>query len=261
MRVFDFSHALLRAPGRSVVNGLRSDASAVPEFETVRAEHAAYAAALAAAGLAVEILPPLEAYPDSVFIEDPALVFREVAILLRPGASTRLGEAEEMREPLGRRFARVLELTGDEYADGGDVLVTPAAVFIGLSARTSRKGAEALAGKLAELGKPARIVQTPPGVLHFKTAVSLLDEETVLATAPMAASGLFGTFRVLTVPAGEEAAANALRVNDRVLLGDGFPRTIELLARHGYSLVPLGVREIGKLNAGLSCMSLRWRAP
>lgn len=261
MRVFDFSHALLRAPGRSVVNGLRSEASAVPEFETVQGEHAAYAAALTAAGLTVEILPSLEAFPDSVFVEDPALVFGEGAILLRPGAPTRLGEAEELRSVLMRRFARVLELTGDEHADGGDVLVTQAAVFIGLSARTSSKGAAALADKLAELGKPARIVQTPPGVLHFKTAVSLLDEETVLATAPMAASGLFGTFRVITVPAGEEAAANALRVNDRVLLGDSFPRTLELLARHGFWLVPLGVGEIGKLDAGLSCMSLRWRAP
>ena len=261
MRVFDFSHALLRAPGRSVVNGLRSEASAAPEFETVQGEHAVYAAALTAAGLAVEILPPLEDFPDSVFVEDPALVFGESAILLRPGASTRLGEAEAMREPLSRRFARVLELSGDEHADGGDVLVTPAAVFIGLSARTSPKGAATLAGKLAELGKPARIVQTPLGVLHFKTAVALLDEETVLATAPMAASDLFGRFRVLTVPEGEEAAANALRVNDRVLLGDSFPRTLELLARHGFWLVPLGVGEIGKLDAGLSCMSLRWRAP
>lgn len=261
MRVFDFDRAIVREPGRSVIDGLRSDASATPRFERVAAEHASYVAALRAAGLAVDVLPSLEAFPDSVFVEDPALVFPEGAILLRPGAATRLGEAEEMRPALMRRFDRVLELQRDEYADGGDVLVTPDVVFIGLSARTTCKGAEALAGKLAALGRAARIAETPAGILHFKTASSLLAEDIVLVTRAMADSGFFAGFDTVVVPDGEEEAANALRVNDTVFVGDRFPRTIELLAARGLSVQSLPVSEIGKLDAGLSCMSLRWHTP
>ena len=121
-------------------------------------------------------------------------------------------------------------------------------------------GAIALAAKLDRLGRQARIVETPKGVLHFKTAVSLLDEEVVLATARMADSGMFAGFRILVVPAGEEAAANTLRINDILFLGDCFPRTAELIAKEGFRVETLAVNEVGKLDAGLSCMSLRWLA-
>jgi dimethylargininase len=258
MRVFDFTNAIVREPGRSVIDGLREDRSATPDFAGVRAEHATYIAALREAGLTVDVLPPLEAFPDSVFVEDPALVFPEGAILLRPGAPTRLGEREEMRGALKRHFAQILELDGDEYADGGDVLVTPGLVLVGMSARTNRVGAQALVKKLAELGRRATVAATPKTILHFKTAVSLLAEDTVLATQTMADTGIFGGFKMIVTPVGEEGAANALRVNDTVLVGDSFPRTIDLLGRAGFPVKPLPVTEIGKLDAGLSCMSLRW---
>ena len=258
MRVFDFANAIVREPAPSVIDGLREDRSAVPDFEGVRREHATYIAALREAGLTVEVLPPLESFPDFVFVEDPALVFRAGAILLRPGAPTRLGEREAMRAALKHHFEQVLELEGDAYGDGGDVMVTPEFVFIGLSARTNRAGAEALVKALDRLGRKARIAETPKSILHFKTAVSLLDEETVLATAAMADSGIFERFKIVVTPAGEDAAANALRVNDHVFVGARFPRTIDLLAKHGYAVKALPVGEIGKLDAGLSCMSLRW---
>ena len=258
MRVFEYSHALVREPGTSVVRGIRSDAGAAPDYDAILREHASYVAALCAAGLTVEVLPPLEAFPDSVFVEDPALVLSEGAILLRPGAPSRLGESAAMREALMRHFSRVTELQGDEHADGGDILVAPATIFIGISARTNRAGARALAAKLGEFGRKSVIVDTPEGVLHFKTAVSLLDEETVLATRHMAESGIFRDFRILTVPESEEAAANALRVNDVVLLGEEFHRTRDLVAEAGFDVRTLPVAEIGKLDAGLSCMSLRW---
>jgi dimethylargininase len=259
MRVFDFDHAIVRRPGRSVVNGLRKGSDA-PTYEGVIAEHDAYVAALRAAGLDVDVLPPLEAFPDSVFVEDPALVFGEGAILLRPGVASRLGEAEHMRPVLARHFDRVLELEGEEYADGGDVMVTSDAVFIGLSKRTTRTGAEALARKLAELGRKARIAETPRDILHFKTASSILDERTVMATKTMADSGVFSGLKVLVVPEGEEGAANFLRLNDTVLVGARYPRTIDMLLDAGFDAKAMPVTEIAKIDAGLSCMSLRWKA-
>jgi dimethylargininase len=256
--VFRFGRALARQPGDSAVDGLRAVDRGAPEMDRFRAEHTAYVAALEAAGVAVEVLPALAGFPDSVFMEDPALTFPEGAILLRPGAPTRLGEAAELAAELRSRFDRVLEMESG-FAEGGDVLVTPRAVMIGLSARTDARGAGALAALLTELGRKAEIVTPPPGVLHFKTACSLLDSETVLATDQLA--GFFPGMRVVRVPEGEEAAANALRVNDVVLVGTGFPRTAETLDRLGYRVVPLDVAETSKLDAGLSCMSLRWNQP
>jgi dimethylargininase len=258
MRVFDFTYAIVREPGRSVVNGLREDRAQTPSFGETVAEHRAYVSALRDLGLIVDVLPPLEAFPDSVFVEDPALVFPEGAILLRPGARSRECERDPMRDVLKRHFMSVAELGENEFADGGDVLVTPKTVFIGLSKRTTRSGAEALAKHLRALGRDARIVQTPAGVLHFKTAASLFDEGTILCTPAMAQSGVFEGYRLVITPPGEEAAANALRVNDTVLLGDHFARTAQAIRDIGPAVQTLAVNEIAKLDAGLSCMSLRW---
>jgi dimethylargininase len=261
MRVTDYTNAIVREPAKSVVNGLRDDKTAVPTLDGVVREHRAYIEALRSAGLTVDVLPPLEAFPDSVFVEDPALLFSEFAVLLRPGAASRMAERDEMRPALARHFERVVELGDDEFVDGGDILQTSKEIFIGLSKRTTRKGAEALSEFLRSFGFAPTVAQTPDGILHFKTASALLDDETVIATRAMAASGVFAGYKVLLVPEGEEAAANLLRVNDVVLVGDRFPRTIDLLAKEGFKLVPLAVTEINKLDAGLSCMSLRWAAP
>lgn len=257
--VYAFDNAIVRRPASSVVNGLRAVDQGEPSLAGVEAEHTAYIQALEAAGVAVEVLPPLEAFPDSIFVEDPALVFPEGAVVLRPGAQSRLGEAAEIAPVLRRRFERVLDLEAG-YADGGDVLTTPDRILIGLSARTDQTGAEALVAALGRLGRKAEIVATPAGVLHFKSDCSLIDGDTVLSTARLAESGVFDRLGVLIVPEGEEAAANALRVNDVVLVGANYPRTADMLARHGYTVVPLSVIEIAKIDAGLSCMSLRWHS-
>ena len=257
MRTFDFTDAIIRRPGRSVVRGILKDSGVVPEFDRVVAEHTAYVEALRSAGLIVEVLPPLEDFPDSVFVEDPALVFSEGAVVLRPGTPTRAGEGEHMRPVLQRRFDTVLELPGEFHADGGDVLAMPKAVFIGLSRRTDRDGAEALSALLRELGLAAHIVETPAGSLHLKSAVSALDEETVLTGAAIAGSGIFSGFSTI-VPPHEERMAHALRINEIVFVPSHFPRTADLLAKQNYVVRLLEVAEIRKLDAGLPCMSLRW---
>jgi dimethylargininase len=252
-----FDNAIARRPAHSVVAGLRAVDTGAPDFRGVVAEHEAYVAALRAAGVAVEVLEPLDGFPDSLFVEDPALVFGEGAILLRPGAPSRLGEAEHLAPVLERRFPRVIRLT-EGYTDGGDVLVMPDRVMIGLSARTDEAGASALVKALAELGRRGEVVHTPQGVLHFKSDCAPLDDETVLSTARLAASGVFAGYDVILVPEGEEPAANALRVNDSLLVSARWPRTADLLARRGYAVTPLSTTEIARIDAGLSCMSLRW---
>ncbi len=255
--VYQFNRALVRSPATSVVSGLRAVDRGSPTRDGVHAELDAYVNALGDAGVSVETLPALEEFPDSVFVEDPALVFTEGAIVLRPGAPTRLGEAAAMAPELRRRFDRVLELE-EGFVEGGDVLTTSRAVMIGLSARTDEAGARALVRLLGELGRRATIVTTPADVLHFKTDCSLLDEETILCTERLAASGVFADYRVVLTPPGEEAAANALRVNDLIFVGADFPRTADLLTTAGYTVVFLRRAQIALLDAGFSCLSLRW---
>lgn len=253
-----FSHIIVRRPARSVTQGLRAVDIGAPDYTKVCAEHDAYVAAMEAAGVKVHILPALEDFPDSVFVEDPALVFAQGAILLRPGARTRRGETAHIKDTIHQHFDRVLEVPGGGYAEGGDVLRTANKVMIGRSARTNLAGAKGLATCLETFGLKAEIVQTPKDVLHFKTDCSLLDEETIFTTKRLAASGIFEGLQTVFVPDGEEAAANALRVNDVVMIGSGFPRSIDLLGSLGYKIVSLKTTEIGKIDAGLSCMSLRW---
>jgi len=254
-----FNRAIVRTPSQSVVAGLRAVDIGAPSHDGVLREHAAYVRALEAAGVSVETLPPLELFPDSVFVEDTALVFTSAAIVLNPGAPTRRGEAAEMAPVLERSFERVLRLERGT-AEGGDVLTTPRAVFIGASARTSAEGAASLTARLAEIGQRGVVVNTPPGVLHLKSDCSMLDAETILCTRRLAASEPFSGFRLLLTPEGEEGAANALRVGESVFLSQGHPRTEDLLDREGYRVTPLATGEIAKIDAGLSCMSLRWCA-
>lgn len=192
-----------------------------------------------------------------MFVEDPALVFPEGAILLRLGAPSRAAETAAMAPTVRELFARVIELPAG-FADGGDVLVTPDRVIIGRSARTDQQGAEALAACLAQLGRASEIVATPDDVLHLKTACALLDDETVLVAPALVRTEFFRGFRQVVTAEGEEASANSLRVNNVLLVGSEFPRTIEQLTALGYSVVPLETVEIAKIDAGLSCMSLRW---
>lgn len=255
---FRFSHTVVRRPGASVARGIRDGAGPDPDPAAFLGEHDAYVEALRDAGTEVTVLDPLEDFPDSVFVEDPALCVAGAAIVLRPGAESRFGEREAMRAALDKTFARVIDLPEGGFVDGGDILVTGREVLIGLSARTDREGVARLDRILAGLGVPLRIVRTPPEILHFKTGCGLLDAETIFATAPLARSGCFDGYRVLECPDGEEPAANLIRVNEQVFLAKGYPRSADLLRGAGYTVTELSVGEAAKLDGGLSCMSLRF---
>jgi len=225
-----FRHAITRRPARSATSGLRAEDRGAPDIARMRRDHAAYVQALEGTGARVTVLEPLEAFPDAHFVEDVALCLPEGAVVLTPGAPSRRGESDLMAKALERYYGAVTPLPG--------------------------------AGELARLTAPwgheLRICETPKGVLHFKTGCALLDEETILATPRLAASGCFAGYRTLLTPEGEEAAANAIRFNDQVFLPAGFPRTAEMLAQAGFSVTPLRNDEFALLDGGMSCLSLRF---
>lgn len=255
---YAFTHALCRAAAPSAVSGIRANGGPDPDFAGLAAEHAAYVRALRELGLAVDVLEPLDDFPDALFTEDVALTFPEGAILLRPGAPSRAGEVAHIREALAARHATLLEMTGPGYADGGDILRLADRVIIGLSARTDRAGAGELAALLGKLGYRAEIAETPPGVLHFKTGCGLIDARTILAVPALADCPQFEGLEVVTIPPGEEPASNILRIRDTVLVGDRWSATHALLAARGIAIRPLPTDQIAHIDAGLSCMSLRW---
>lgn len=258
-RSYRFTHAVTRRPSASITRGLRAVDTGNPDLALMERHHTDYIAALKAAGAEVIELPPLDGYPDSVFVEDTALCLPQGAVIMRPGAPSRLGEAAEMAPVLEGLYSTVRRIAGeDSFIEGGDILVTETEILVGRSARTNAAGVAELAELVADWGHRVRELHTPPGVLHFKTDCSLMDAETVLSTDRLAASGCFAGYRVIPVAAGEEASANAIRYNDSVLFPAGFPRTRDRLVDAGYNVTEIGNSECAKIDGGMSCLSLRF---
>ena len=260
-RSYTFSHAIVRAVSPSIGRGLRSIDTGEPDLDVFNQHHDAYVAALASTGATVIELEALGEFPDSVFIEDTALCTPEGAIVLRPGAPSRLGEAAAVLPALSELYDEVEIVEGPGFIEGGDILTTEREILVGRSTRTDADGIEEIRRLVEKWGHSVREVETPPGVLHFKSDCSLLDEETVLATPRLSASGCFKEYRVIDTAEGEEACANSIRFNDIVLMPAGYSRTADLLSNAGYDVREIGNSEAAKLDGGMSCLSLRFTRP
>ena len=253
---YNFKNTLVRKPGKSISKAI-SSMGLIPKYEIVIKEHDNYIKALKDSGVNVISLAPLEGFPDSIFVEDPALTFRDFCIILRPGAKSRFGERKVFESEAKEHFEKVFALEKGTV-EGGDVLRINDNFIIGLSDRTNKYGAEELANKLIYLGATVEISKTPEGILHFKSECSLLDDETIFLTRRMSETKFFSkNYRTVEVPSGEEIAANSLRVNENLIIPMGFHETQELLSKN-YKIKLLDVNEISKVDAGLSCMSIRW---
>jgi len=257
-RSFRFSHAIARRPGADVTGGLRAVDTGAPDLARMVADHADYVAALRATGADVTVLDALPGHPDALFVEDTALCLPEGCIILRPGAPSRLDEAAAMAPHLEAVYRHAARVEAPARIEGGDILVTGREILVGGSARTDAAGIAALEAIVRPWGHTLREVVTPPGVLHFKTDCSVLDDETILATERLAASGCFDGYRVILTAPGEEAAANAVRFNDVVLMAAGFAATQERVVAAGYTVRAIGNAECAKLDGGMSCLSLRF---
>ena len=253
-----FTRAVTRRPGPEAAAGLRAQDAGDPDPARMLADHAVYVAELRAAGLEVVELPPAPGFSDAQFVEDTALCLPEGVVMMRPGAPSRMGEVADMEPVLAGIFPALRRIAGPGHVEAGDILWTGREVLVGLSARTDRAGVEELRQVLARWGHGLRVVQTPPGVLHFKTDCSLLGPGLILSTGRLAASGCFAGYEVVAVPAGEEAAANLIRVNDRVLMAAGFPRTAAMLRGRGLDVGEIPNRECALIDGGMSCLSLRF---
>jgi dimethylargininase len=239
------------------VNGLTTAGLGRPDYEKALDQHAAYIDALRSCGVEVVVLDGDERFPDSTFVEDPAVVTDRMAVIARPGAPSRQGEEAAIAEALGRFFPRLEQIQAPGTLEGGDVLKAGDHFFIGLSARTNPDGAAQLAAVLETHGYTASTV-TLRDVLHLKTGLATLERNDLLAAGEFVGHPDFRRFRIIPIDEDESYAANSLWVNGTILVPAGFGRTRRALENLGYVVRAVDVSEFRKLDGGLSCLSLRF---
>ena len=228
------------------------------DLARARAQHAAYCRALEALGCEVIVLPALPGFADSVFVEDVALAFDEVAIATRPGASSRRAEGDAVLQVLGS-LRRMLRIQAPGTLDGGDVLRIGTRVFVGVSARSNEAGRVQLRRLLAPYGYTVEGVATRD-CLHLKSAVTQVADDTVLINPAWVDVAPFADYRRIEVDPAEQHAANGVRIGAALLYPDGFPRTRQRLREAGIRVVTVDVSELQKAEGAVTCCSIVLRA-
>lgn len=250
--------ALVRPPGPELAQCELTHLARQPiDLDRAAEQHAAYCAALESLGVRVRVLPPLPGHPDACFVEDPALVLDEVAVLTRPRPASRRGEVAAL-EPLLAELRPLERIEGQRTLEGGDVLAIEDVLYTGLSARTDHAGMKELAHRVLEHGLRVKALHVR-GALHLKTAVTWLGGEELLANPNWVDLRRAPDFRVLEVDPREPFGANVLKVGQRLLASTDAPRTLERLVARGYDVLPVDLSEFHKAEAGPTCLSLLYR--
>ncbi|KIZ17774.1 dimethylargininase [Streptomyces natalensis] len=249
--------ALVRRPGPRIAEGLVTHVERRPVDPALALDQwERYVRTLRDHGWHTTEVAPADDCPDAVFIEDTMVVFRNVALIARPGAEVRRAEI-----PAARRAAEALgcslnEVRAPGTLDGGDILKIGDTVYVGRGGRTNAEGVRQLRAAFEPLG--ARVVAVPISrVLHLKSAVTALPDGTVIGHPALVEDpALFPAFR----PVPEEAGAHVVLLGgDALLMASSAPRTAELFAGLGYRPVLVDIGEFEKLEGCVTCLSIRLR--
>jgi len=252
-----FHNAIVRMPGENIVNALTTQNLGKPEYIKALRQHYNYVNALEKSGLKVTILKPDIRYPDATFVEDTAVLTERCAILTNLGAKSRRGEEEEIREVLEGFFTNIEAIRPPGTLEGGDVMRAEDYFYIGLSERTNEEGAKQLIDILSKYNYRGITVPLKKA-LHLKTGLAYIGENTLIARGEFINSPIFKGFNIIEIDDDERYAANCIRVNDYVLLPEGYPKIMETIQRVGYKTIMVDVSEFKKIDGGLSCLSLRF---
>jgi len=228
------------------------------DFACAEQQHLAYEKALTALGCAVESLPAEPELPDSVFVEDVALVFDELAIIARPGAESRRAEVAPVAAAL-KRHRKLHFIEAPATLDGGDVLCVDRRVFVGLSQRTNAAALDQMCAALAPLHYAVESVRVEK-CLHLKSAVTQVAERTLLLNPSWVDMAQFRGMDCIEVAPKEPFAANALRIGETVVYSSAYPETRRRMEERGISLGLVEVTEFAKAEGGVTCCSLVFRA-
>ena len=224
------------------------------DLPRARAQHRAYEEALARAGCRVESQPALDDLPDSVFVEDVAIVLDEIAIVTRPGADSRRPETAHIAPALSN-YRRVTFIQPPGTLDGGDVLRLGRRIFVGRSGRSDESGIEQLRAVVWPYGYTVTAVPIS-GCLHLKSAVTEAAAGAVLVNPAWVDAAAFGAVRAIEIDPEEPYAANGLLVGGRLIYPEAFPRTRQRLEAAGIGIEPVDVSELQKAEGAVTCCSL-----
>lgn len=245
---------MLRGVPNTFDKAITRDPTVVPDVGTARDQHDTYSRLLSEAGYDIDLLPPDDRFPDSVFIEDAAVIVGDVAVITRPGAETRRGETAAVSGRLSRRL-RLFEIMPPGTIDGGDVLLMGSTLYVGLSQRTNQSGIDQLTPVARDQGM--HVVSVPvAGALHLKSVVLSVADEMVVVTEGTVDEDLFDGLHILHEDRGERMQFSALRTGNRLLVTASAPRTAHLVEGRGLEPMPIDISEFQVADGGLTCMSI-----
>ncbi len=257
-----FSKAIVRTPAENLGQGITEAGLGCPDMALTQTQHKGYIEYFEQAGITVTVLPPVEKFPDSVFVEDTAVMIphgdETAAFLTCPGAESRRGEINEIEAAIANQADVIIRMEGSGLMEGGDVLLMGKTFYVGIDTRTNAEGCEQFAKAAARFGYKTVPVPFKNGLPHLKTEMSALDGETLIISARFADREEFAGFKKLIVPEGEEYCSNCLYLGQKLLVPQGFQKTAEMLDKNGYKPDFIDMSEFRKMDGGLTCLSLRW---
>jgi len=247
--------AITRAVSPAIVHCELSFIDRKPiNLATAQEQHHAYENLLGKLGARVISLPPEPDLPDSMFVEDPAIVLDELAVILPLGTDTRRREAASLAQALGK-FRKLACVSLPGTLEGGDVLRIDRKIFVGLTKRSNAEGIRQLAAILAP--HDYQVIAVPvTGCLHLKSAVTYLGRNALLANRAWFDTAPLSGFASIDVDPAEPHAANALALGGTIIFPASFPHTRARIEACGFHVTPLDIYELQKAESGLTCSSL-----
>jgi dimethylargininase len=247
--------AVTNVPSPLLYLGVRTFADeAAVDYAIALRQHEQYRDTLRRCGCRVVSLEVNRQHPDSVFVEDSALVLDEVAIMMSPGAESRRDEPRALEATL-RDYRNVVRVERPATIDGGDIVRNGRQLYAGLSQRTNAAGVAALAALSTEFGYEVATIPVH-GCLHLKSACSALPDGRFLVNAGWIDVTPLPADRLLHVPESEQWAGDVLVIGERIVVSDAFPETIQLLEHEGWEVLPVALSEFAKVEGGVTCLSL-----
>ena len=257
-----FNNVIVRRPCRAICEGITSAPElGKPIYEKALQQHDTYIEALKQCGVEVTVLEADERYPDSCFVEDPALITRKCAIITNPGAASRNGEKNEIIGAVKKFFPedKIEYIKDPGTLEGGDVMMVGDTFYVGLSARTNAEGIRQLTEILNKYG--LECIQVPlEKVLHLKTGVNYIENNNMLVSGEFIEKPEFEKYNKIVIPEDEAYAANCIWVNDTVIVPEGYPAVLKAVQDAVYKTLLGDTSEFRKIDGGLSCLSLRFWA-
>jgi len=227
------------------------------DFPLAQRQHQHYCQTLIKEGFRVIELTVNLDFPDSVFIEDTAVVLDEVAILCNMGIPSRAGEVQNIA-PILANFQKVMNINPPGTLEGGDVLIVDKNIYVGLSSRTNREGVRQFEEIVQEF--EYGISTIPIGdCLHLKSACTALDMETILINPEWIDPSYFTEYAVVEIEKNEPYAANCLNLNGNVYLPSAFPKTAEKIEKAGFPVNTINISELQKAEGALTCSSILFK--